>query len=100
MVDGMNCVMTCISSWKHPYNSKLSGEQELLKGKSISSEESQLLGDECIRLIGGLSNKIYDIYDSDIYKKWIYIRDMRKVFNSRTQGICDITLGMCTMTVF
>ena len=77
MVDGMNGVMTCISSWKHPYNSKLSGEQELLKGKSISSEESQLLGNESRRLIGGLSKKGSDIYDSDIseneylLEKWI-----------------------------
>ena len=41
-------------------------EEELLKGKSISSEKSQFLGDESSRLRGGSSKKGYDISDSDI----------------------------------
>ena len=38
----------------------------MLKDKSRSGENSQLLRDESRRLIGGLSKKGYDISDSDI----------------------------------
>ena len=41
-------------------------EEELLKGKSISSEKSQFLGDESSRLRGGSSKEGSDISDSDI----------------------------------
>ena len=63
---GMNDVITCISSCKHSSKSELWSEEELLKDKSGSIEKSQLLRDESRRLIGGLSKKGYDIYDSDI----------------------------------
>ena len=71
MVDGMDggiiCVMTCISSCKQYSKSDIeSCEEELLKGKSISSEKSQFLGDESSRLRGGSSKKGSDIYDSNI----------------------------------
>ena len=71
MVDGMDggiiCVMTCISACKQSSKSdRQSCEEEMLKGKSISSEKSQFLGDESSRLREGLSRKGYDIYDSDI----------------------------------
>ena len=71
MVDGMDggiiCVMTCISACKQ--SSKLdiqACEEELLKGKSISSEKSQFLGDESSRMRGGSSKKYSNIYDSYI----------------------------------
>ena len=41
-------------------------EEELLKDKLMSVEESQLLRDESRILIGGLSKKGYDIYGPDI----------------------------------
>ena len=71
MVDGRDggiiCVLTCISDFKQSSKSYIQAcEEELLKGKSISSEKSQFLGDESSRLRGGLSKKGYDIYDSDI----------------------------------
>ena len=37
----------------------------MLKGKSISSEKSQSLGDESRRLMGGLSKKGSDIFYFD-----------------------------------
>ena len=70
VVDGMDDVITCISSWKYAYKSQLLsfewGEEEILKDKSGTSEKSQVLGDESRRLIGGLSKKGYDINDYDI----------------------------------
>ena len=71
MVDGMDggiiCVMTWISSWKQYSKSDIQAcEEEFLKDKSISSENSQFLGDESSRLGGGSSKKGYDIYDFDI----------------------------------
>ena len=71
MVDGMDggmiCVMTYISSYKQYSKSDIQAcVEEMLKDKSISSEKSQFLGDESSRLRGGLSNKGYDIYDSNI----------------------------------
>ena len=66
MDGGMNCAMTCISSCKHSSKSELWSEEDLLKDKSVSSENSQLLRDESRRMIGGLSKKGYDISDSDI----------------------------------
>ena len=67
-MDGGNiCVMTCISACKQSSKSDIqSCEEELLKGKSISSEKSQFLGDESSRLRGGSSKKGSDISDSDI----------------------------------
>ena len=58
-MDGGNiCVMTCISACKQSSKSDIQAcEEELLKGKSISSEKSQFLGDESSRLIGGFSKK-------------------------------------------
>ena len=71
MVDGMDgriiCFMAFISSYKQYFKSDIqSCEEELLKGKSISIEKTQFLGDECSRLRGGSSKKGSDIYDSDI----------------------------------
>ena len=66
MDGGMNDVMTCISAWKHASKSELWSEEDMLKDKSGSIEKSQLLRDESRRLIGGLSKKGYDIYDSYI----------------------------------
>ena len=71
MVDGMYggiiCVTTCISSCKQSSKSDIQAcEEELLKGKSISSEKSQFLGDESSRLRGGSSKKGYDISDYNI----------------------------------
>ena len=70
MDDGMDDFMTCISTCKYSSKSELLtfewSEEELLKDKSWSSEKSQSLGDESSRVIGGLSKKGYDIYDSDI----------------------------------
>ena len=75
MVDGMDggiiCVMTCISSCKQYSKSDIQAcEEELLKGKSISSEKSQFLGDKSSRLRGGSSKKGSNIYDSDISELW------------------------------
>ena len=71
MVDGMDggiiCVMTFISSCKQSCKSDVQAcEEELLKGKSISSEKSQFLGDESSRLRGRSSKKGSDISDFDI----------------------------------
>ena len=68
MVDGMDggiiCVMTSIPACKQYSKSDIqSCEEEMLKGKSISSEKSQFLGDESSRLRGGPSKKGSDIYD-------------------------------------
>ena len=38
----------------------------MLKDKSVSSEKSQFFGDESSRMIGELSKKGFDIYDSNI----------------------------------
>ena len=67
MDGGIICFMTCISACKQ--SSKLyiqACEVELLRGKSISSEKSQFLGDESSGLRGGSSKKGSDIYDYDI----------------------------------
>ena len=67
MDGGIICVMACISSYKQYSKSYIQAcEEELLKGKSISSEKSQFLGDESSRLRGGSSKKDSDISDSDI----------------------------------
>ena len=71
MVDGMDggiiSFMTCISACKQSSKSDIQAcEEELLKGKSISSEKSQFLGDESSRLRGGLSKKGSDIFYSNI----------------------------------
>ena len=66
MDGGMNDAMTCIPSCKHDSKSELWSEEELLKDKLGSSGKSQLIRDESRSLIGGLSKKGYDIYDSDI----------------------------------
>ena len=67
MDGGIICVMTCISACKQSSKSDIQAcEEELLKGKSISSEISQFLGDESSRLRGGSSKKCYDISDYDI----------------------------------
>ena len=58
---GMNDIITFISACKHASKSELWSEEEFLKDKSVSSEKSQLLREESRRLIGGLSNKEYDI---------------------------------------
>ena len=59
--------MKCISSCKQSSKSDIQAcEEEFLKGKPISSEKSQFLGDESSRLRGGSSKKYSDIYDSDI----------------------------------
>ena len=42
----------------------------MLKDKSISSENSQFLGDESSRMRGGLSNKGYNISYYDISETW------------------------------
>ena len=74
MVDGMDGVMndfmTCISSRKHDSKSELWpcdwSEEDFLKDKSVSSEESQLLRGESSRLIGGSFKKGFDISYSNI----------------------------------
>ena len=55
-------VMTCISACKQSSKSDIQAcEEELLKGKSISSEKSQFWGDESSRLKGGSAKKDSDI---------------------------------------
>ena len=67
MEGGMTCVMKCISTCKQFSKWDIQAcEEELLKDKSISSEKSEILGDEYSRLRGGSSKKGYDIYDYDI----------------------------------
>ena len=74
MDGGMNNFMTFISVWKQSSKSELWSEEDLLKGKSVSSEKSQLLRDESRRLKGGLSKKGSDISDYDVSKNE-YISD-------------------------
>ena len=67
MDGGIIHFMTLISSFRQYSKSDIQAcEEELLKDKSISCENSQFLRDESSRLRGGSWKKGFDIYDYDI----------------------------------
>ena len=100
MDGGIICVMTFISACKQSSKSDIQAcEEELLKGKSISSGKSQFLGDESSRLRGRLSKKGSNIYDSIYQRLNLYQRHekRREISHSKHKFF---TLELRSMTLF
>ena len=69
------------------------------KDKPGSIEKIQVLGDGSSGLMCDLYKEYTSIYDLDISENESISEIWKKWYNSITQGIVDITSGLCTMAM-